>query len=138
MVKGSILVLLQFLLIALIGIFGDISSPRYRLLGIAIGIVLGLWAIVSMRLKVSVLPEPTKVTDIVAKGPYRTIRHPMYTAVLLATLFCVSNVASALLWLVLSAVLIVKLRYEENLLIAKFPDYPEYARHTKRIIPFLI
>jgi protein-S-isoprenylcysteine O-methyltransferase Ste14 len=73
-------------------------------------------------------------------GPYRLVRHPMYTGslitmgALLLDAFCLSRLA---LWLALLATLLVKSRFEERLLRERFPEYAEYMKRTKRLVPLL-
>ncbi|MGE0040403.1 MAG: isoprenylcysteine carboxylmethyltransferase family protein [Vicinamibacterales bacterium] len=77
---------------------------------------------------------------IISSGPYRFIRHPMYAA---ALLFVWSGVLShpAALTLLLgaaaTAIALVRVRAEEKLLDARYPDYPEYRRATKALVPYL-
>jgi protein-S-isoprenylcysteine O-methyltransferase Ste14 len=137
MYKGPLLVFAQFTLIILIFMNGDTSQSWTRTAGIGLGLLLGIWAIIAMRLRVSVLPEPTYVSNLTVRGPYRFIRHPMYTAVLLCTAACVINLLTAVLWLALATILITKLRYEEGLLLKKFPDYKNYMKKTKRLLPYI-
>lgn len=136
MKKGTILVLVQFSLILLIIYYGE-SNNIYRLIGVYSGIFIGLWAIISMKLKVSIFPEPNKNGKLTLSGPYKFIRHPMYTAVLLITLSLVTNIISALLWLLLLADLNIKMRYEERLLLNKFKNYENYREKTKMLVPYV-
>ncbi|HQU29297.1 MAG TPA: methyltransferase, partial [Nitrospirales bacterium] len=49
--------------------------------------VVGLWALPAMgRHQVKVFPEISVQGKLIVFGPYRWIRHPMYTSVLLVTL----------------------------------------------------
>jgi len=64
----------------------------------------------------------------------------MYTGLLLAALALVLAASSPLrivIWLVLLADLVLKLHYEEGLLAAKFPQYAEYQKRTKKLVPFI-
>ncbi len=64
----------------------------------------------------------------------------MYTSVLLITLAWMLERPLAFrmgLWVALAMTLWVKLRYEEQLLLARFPLYEEYRMRTKHLIPFL-
>ncbi|HEX9303418.1 MAG TPA: isoprenylcysteine carboxylmethyltransferase family protein [Thermoanaerobaculia bacterium] len=77
---------------------------------------------------------------LVTTGPYRLIRHPIYTA---ACLFIWAGVLSN--WSVLAALLgvlvllgaIVRMLCEERLVVAAYPEYREYARGTKRMVPYV-
>lgn len=89
----------------------------------------------------SVLPEPTSDGELITSGIYRTIRHPMYLAVLLCGLAACVAYESAWKWsflALLAAVLAIKIRREERLLLARFADYAAYRQRTKAIIPYLL
>jgi protein-S-isoprenylcysteine O-methyltransferase Ste14 len=78
---------------------------------------------------------------LVTGGPYRFIRHPIYAAILLFTWAGVGShlsILSAALGGVSSAAIAVRIATEERLVTAAYPEYAEYARRTKRLIPFVI
>lgn len=80
--------------------------------------------------------------QLVERGPYRFIRHPMYTALVL------SSIGMGLMsqsWVALITIAIVdalavgyRVRVEEKALIAEFGDqYLSYSKRVKRLIPFI-
>ena len=111
------------------------------LLLIIFGVMVGGWAIYVMRVsKFHITPEVDKKAILVAAGPYRFIRHPMYSAVLLVCLGLLLmnvNVVSRAVYMVLVADLLLKLRYEEKLLLKHFTEYRDYMNKTKRLIPLV-
>jgi protein-S-isoprenylcysteine O-methyltransferase Ste14 len=88
----------------------------------------------------NIRPEPKPGGQLVTSGPYRYVRHPMYLAVLLGMLgFCVGY-ATPWRWAALAAlavVLAIKAGVEERAMAARHPGYPDYARGSKRIVPFV-
>ncbi|MGV8898962.1 MAG: methyltransferase family protein [Burkholderiaceae bacterium] len=89
----------------------------------------------------SVLPEPTRDSELITSGIYRTIRHPMYLAVLLCGLSACVAYDSAWKWsllALLAGVLAIKIRREERMLLARFADYAAYRHKTKAVIPYLL
>ena len=137
-----VLVAIQFATILLICLTTDWSSlPLLAVVVAAIFIGLGCYALLVMKFgNFHILPHPVKNSEMVIHGPYRYIRHPMYTSVLLTMLALIVGDFSAArlaMWLVLAADLIVKLNYEEKLLVIRFPAYKTYRLKTKRLIPFL-
>lgn len=135
--KGQVLVFLQFALIVLILMIGNFPENRIKIFILTVGVFVGVWAILAMQIRVSIFPEPDRVNKLIVSGPYRLIRHPMYTAVLLSSLAFVNSVVTSLLWALLLAVLLYKLTYEESLLSRKFPGYKAYTTTTKRLLPFI-
>ena len=78
---------------------------------------------------------------VVTSGPYGFVRHPIYAAGLLFTWTGIlSHFSMMNLVLGMCVVTGVGLRIaaEEKLLVERYPEYKEYAKRTKRIIPFLI
>ncbi len=137
------LVVLQFgLLIILIGNMRLSISCWLCIILYVISLGLGMWAIITMKLgNFNVVPD-VKVDSILVTGiPYKYIRHPMYTSVILVGLGMMLSAYSNFtlsIWLVLSVVMFVKAKYEESLLIERFPEYEKYCANTKAFIPFIV
>jgi protein-S-isoprenylcysteine O-methyltransferase Ste14 len=77
---------------------------------------------------------------LVRRGPYRLIRHPMYTGALLflwTGIVAHWSTVPVVVGLVVTALGAIRVADEERLLRDRFPDYAEYARGTKRVIPFV-
>jgi protein-S-isoprenylcysteine O-methyltransferase Ste14 len=77
---------------------------------------------------------------LVTHGPYRFIRHPIYTA---ACLFGWAGVAShwslpaAGLGILLLVGALIRMLCEEKMVTETYPEYAEYVRTTKRMVPFV-
>lgn len=77
---------------------------------------------------------------IVSSGPYRFIRHPIYTARCLFALAGAAGHPTTGGWLLWATVLVgalMRMLPEEDLLRKRYPEYVEYARRTRRMIPYL-
>jgi protein-S-isoprenylcysteine O-methyltransferase Ste14 len=79
--------------------------------------------------------------ELVTNGPYRLVRHPIYSGILAAG----AGTAVALSWLWLIAVALTGVYFiysamvEERYLTDRFPDtYPAYKRSTKLLLPFVL
>lgn len=144
---GQLLVLLQFLLIALLvwnpAVWDALAQfkPSVWLAFAASGLV-GLSALWANRPgNFNIHPHPHPNGNLVRHGPYRWVRHPMYSAVLLFGIACLLADSSlqALLYLIsLTLVLLGKVQIEEKLMAIKHSDYASYAQSTKRLIPWVL
>jgi protein-S-isoprenylcysteine O-methyltransferase Ste14 len=77
----------------------------------------------------------------VTSGPYRFVRHPIYTALLLfvwAGVVSHGTILSLLTAIVATTALAVRMVAEEELVLDVYPEYAEYAGRTKRVIPFVL
>jgi protein-S-isoprenylcysteine O-methyltransferase Ste14 len=79
--------------------------------------------------------------ELVTSGPYRLVRHPIYSGILVAGV----GTAVALSWLRLTAVALAGVYFipsatvEEHYLTGQLPDtYPAYKRSTKMLVPFIL
>lgn len=142
LMKSWLLVLGQLTLAGYIVLMGPLLvTDAWNLALETTGLVLGGWAILTMRLgRFNIIPEVARQARMVKAGPYRWIRHPMYAAILAATLSLAIGQFSywrLLAWVLLGLVLRCKWRLEEKLLRARFPQYASYQKKTKRLIPYL-
>lgn len=138
--KPVVLVVVQFVLVLTIGFYTNIFGNLFANSLMFLGVILGLWAIIIMRLNVNVFPDIRKSQKLFINGPYKYIRHPMYLAILMTTFAWVlnrSNLISVILWLILFFDLIIKINYEESKLIKHFPEYKDYKKKVKTLIPFI-
>jgi len=78
--------------------------------------------------------------ELVTSGPYRLVRHPIYSGILLAGV----GTALALSWAWLTAVVLAGIYFvysatvEESYMTERFPDtYPMYKHSTKMLVPFI-
>lgn len=104
--------------------------------GAVIVVGAGLW----LGRALTPTPVPNGRGRLRTDGPYRFVRHPIYTGVLAIVVGITVGTRS---WLGLAlgvltvAFFSVKARWEEARLTETFADYPQYARATPRFVPFL-
>jgi protein-S-isoprenylcysteine O-methyltransferase Ste14 len=83
---------------------------------------------------------PTK-GGLVTTGPYRYWRHPIYAAItyfVWAGAIPHKTLLSLLGVLVVTVALYTRIRIEERMLQQSYPEYEQYMKQTKRLIPFVI
>lgn len=80
--------------------------------------------------------------ELIRRGPYRLVRHPIYTGLLvmfLGTAIFIGQVRGVFSLLVIALGFWIKLSQEERLMLQHFPDaYPNYRREVKALVPFVI
>ena len=141
---GRLLVTLQFSLLAIMGWRAWVSPFSADILALSLvsgSVLLALWALAANRPgNFNIRPTPRSGGTLVTSGPYRWVRHPMYTSVLMAAAAAAvksHQSVDAGLWLALLAVLLVKAGIEERALMIRFPDYRDYKSRTTRFLPWL-
>ena len=99
---------------------------------------LGIAAVVVLGRNRTPFPQPGNGSELVQRGIYAQVRHPLYASVMLVSL------GWALIWqswpafiaaLVLIPFFHAKARREERWLREQFPDYADYERRVPRFIP---
>ncbi len=140
--RSTILVVLQIALMA--AIVGPWEVARWNgaaTLVVVTGAALGVWALTANRIgNFNIRPEPRTGGYLATGGPYAYVRHPMYLAILVATAGFAIGYATSWRWVAFVALAVVldrKARIEEAGLTALHRDYADYARRTKRLIPYL-
>ncbi|MCF8383983.1 MAG: isoprenylcysteine carboxylmethyltransferase family protein [Chlorobium sp.] len=86
------------------------------------------------------LPYPVDHNQLVTTGVYGLVRHPLYGSQLLAALgWAVFSTSLSHLLLLLVAVIFFsfKASKEERWLTEKHPEYADYAKKTRKFIPWI-
>jgi protein-S-isoprenylcysteine O-methyltransferase Ste14 len=113
-------------------------SPLLRQIGLAawlFGVLFAVWTIWHLRLSFSIVPQ---ARVLVRSGPYRLARHPVYLSYALAYLgLWLANLSWALaavltIWLTAT---LLRIHFEEQILLATFPEYAEYRRCVGMFCP---
>jgi protein-S-isoprenylcysteine O-methyltransferase Ste14 len=117
-------------------------TPAVQAAGLALTILgcgFAIWARVTLGSNWSGLPNVKREHELIVKGPYKLVRHPIYSGLLLAlagTAIAADRSAWVLSLVLFAASYAVKMRQEEQLMMQTFPqDYPAYRRRVKALIP---
>lgn len=112
-------------------------------LGVAwAGIALRLWSIVTLGRFFRGTVHIQHGHKVVDSGPYRWVRHPSYSGMLLAVLAFAVLFGNALSWLLFAvcilAAVLYRIRVEERMLLdALGEEYRAYAARRRRLVPGL-
>ncbi len=112
------------------------------LLLMALSIPLVAWVHQSLAENFSLTLHLRKEHELITHGPYRYVRHPMYSALymhLVGVLFLTANAfIGGVLLAALTCIVATRISREEALLAERFPDeYPAYRARRGRLLPRL-
>ncbi len=106
------------------------------------GLAFAVWARVTLGRNWSGVVTLKEGHELVERGPYRFVRHPIYTGILtmfFATALVQGHIAGFAGVLFMLASFWIKLGREEKLMLQQFPErYAAYQHRAKRIIPFVL
>jgi protein-S-isoprenylcysteine O-methyltransferase Ste14 len=141
------LLVLVAVVLARLGAFrghGVSSDPWREAVGLvlfALGLACAIWARLHIGRNWGTPMTQKAEPELVTSGPYRLVRHPIYSGILAAGI----GTGVALSWLWLPAVALAGIYFlysatvEERYLSEQFPDeYPLYKSSTKMLVPFLL
>ena len=106
----------------------------------ALAAAISLWGAVALGRNLTPFPKPDRNAVLVQQGIYGVVRHPLYTGVLLAALGWAVAWASGpalALAVALGVFLKAKADHEERWLRERFPEYADYARRVRQLIPWI-
>lgn len=127
--------------------WSSLPSPTWlRWVGVGsagLGFVVLQWAHHALGKNWSDTPRLMQAQTLVTSGPYRWVRHPIYTAFLLimsAPLFLSANGLIGGLWIGMTTLEVIsRMRFEEALLTEHFGNqYRAYLERTGRLLPRLL
>jgi protein-S-isoprenylcysteine O-methyltransferase Ste14 len=104
------------------------------------GSLLFISGILRLGANLSALPYPKPESTLIETGPYRVVRHPMYSGAILIAFGWGLVIHS---WLAIATALVIfvffdlKSRREETWLKEKFRDYADYQRRVRKLVPFI-
>lgn len=149
--RGEVWVILQLVLLTALVFTPSIAPEAWsapvadvaRVVGLLIG-ALGLLSVGVAALylgrNLTIFPKPKPNGFMAARGIYSIVRHPMYCGVILCALgwsLWQTSTAALVVSLVLCIFFDRKAAQEERWLQAQYPEYADYRRRVKKLIPFI-
>jgi protein-S-isoprenylcysteine O-methyltransferase Ste14 len=122
----------------------DIHNTPPEVVGTVVfllGLALAVWARVYLGRNWGMPMTRKDEPELVTSGPYRFVRHPIYSGILLGVVG--TALATYLYWLIALIVMgvyfVYSARIEEGIMTSTFPStYPGYRARTKMLIPFVL
>ena len=148
--RGGVWVVVQFVWIAAIVLMGRLNLATFRVDGgetvgwilIGAALALGLAASTTLGRNLTPYPKPVAAGSMIENGPYRWVRHPIYSAVIMGMVGIAvrgGDLVGLGLALGLVPFFYAKSGFEETHLLERFPSYREYqGRVRRRLIPGLL
>lgn len=143
-VQGFLLVIL-FFGPSYLNTDASIAPPKGLLLWFGYGILIlgaaiSLIAAISLGKNLTPLPRPKENAELIQRGLYRFVRHPIYFGVIMLSIGWGLIQQSILVWLYVLIIAIffdIKSRKEEQWLQAKFSTYADYQGRVRKLIPWV-
>ena len=99
------------------------------------GTAWSVWSLWTLGRNLSIIAQ---ARDVVEHGPYKWVRHPLYTGEIVASLglaIAADNLAAGGVWLILVGLQVYRARREERVLIDTLPAYTSYRTRTAALLP---
>lgn len=145
--RGRLLVAVQFILLfALLAIphgtlwFVSVELGTVAVIALMIGLSVTLFGIVSLGISLTANPVPKEQAVLRTQGMYALVRHPIYLGLLVVGFGLTvpsGSIFTAIVYIVFVLLLTYKARFEERMLLEKYPDYRDYATKVGRIFPLI-
>jgi len=107
---------------------------------IGAGGLLAVAGLLSLGNNLAAVPHPKDDATLIEQGPYKFVRHPIYSGIILGALgwgLFMNSWFTILLALLLFLFFDIKSRREEKALSAKFSAYPAYQQRVRKLLPYL-
>ena len=106
------------------------------------GLLFSVWARIHLGRNWSRSVTIKRDHELIITGPYKLVRHPIYTGLLVAffgTAFAVAEVRAMAAFALVGLSLWLKLRLEEKWMRAEFgAKYEEYSGHVAALVPYVL
>jgi len=140
--KSLILVIIQFACFGFFIFIGGMVSKNNWIAIQVIGFIISVWGVIAMKIgNFNVQPEVKPSAKFITNGPYKFIRNPMYSGLILffgASIISNYSHLRLTIFVLLIYVFLEKIKLEEQFLFDRFgDDYLKYKKNSYRLIPFI-
>ncbi|HEY3934640.1 MAG TPA: isoprenylcysteine carboxylmethyltransferase family protein [Gemmatimonadales bacterium] len=118
----------------------NVISQGIGLVAVVAGLAFSIWAKRQLGSNWSAAVTVKEHHTLIRTGPYRFVRHPIYTGILLAfagTALVIGEWRGIISCVLVLGAFIYKSRAEERRMRETFAEYSDYERHTAALIPFI-
>ncbi len=143
--SAVLLLIVAFVLARRLGTYGlAVHSVSMQIVGLLLfvaGLGLAVWARIYLGRNWGMPMAEKDEPELVTSGPYRFVRHPIYSGLLAAILgtALITNIYWLVALVLVGAYFVYSASVEERLMTTSFPAaYPDYRAKTKMLIPFLL
>ena len=116
-----------------------------RIVGLIVGVAgaaISVWSAVYHGSSLTPFPRPVDGAQVIDQGPYRYVRHPMYSGIIVFTLgvgLAYANPVTLLSSLTFFVFFMAKTGHEEDMLVELVPGYRRYRSLVPwRLVPYLV
>lgn len=137
----QILLLIAYLIpIKLISFEINIYFKYFCFAVVILAFIIMTIALFQLNKSLTAFPTPKENGILKTNGVYKYIRHPIYSGIIISTLFFgfyKTNGWEILISIFLFILFHFKSRYEEKLLIKQYSEYIEYKKHSFKFFPYI-
>jgi protein-S-isoprenylcysteine O-methyltransferase Ste14 len=141
----ALVIIAAFLLLRVFKVNGvDVHNSILEVVGLILficGLAIAVWARINLGRNWGMPMTEKDEPELVTSGPYKFVRHPIYSGILLAVLgtSLALDTYGLIAFGAIGLYFIYSARVEEQLMTTSFPStYPSYRAKTKMLIPFVL
>lgn len=105
-----------------------------------VGLLLALAGVISLGRSLTAVPYPKEDASLVEHGPFKVVRHPIYSGIIMGSLgwgLATNSLITLLMALLLFLFFDIKSRREEQWLQEKYTSYSDYQSRVRKLIPLI-
>ena len=138
--KDLLLPILSVFTSILLNFTGKISINSFQWFSIFLlyfGLFISMWGLITLKKRFSIFIE---AVELIKTGPYKFVKHPIYTGQLLTLLgfvLAINTLSAYIVYIFCIITIVIRAKFEEKKLLKAFPEEQEYFYSTSSFIPFI-